>query len=599
MRSLYLIPILLLLRLEAIAQSNHLEDSLNRQLAHAVTISEKVYWLNKMADYYSGLNTPLAEQYENRSIELADSSRDRILMIRTMLYTADRAYSFTGLQQSILKGLEYSGKALEMARANNFDDYTAWSYCYLARGSRFSGKVDKAINYCNMAISMVASMPANDSLKVGVYEETGYTYLFKNENLLAFRHFLQAMNIAEQSMPEQYSLLKASYEAMGNFYFLIGDNEKAKDYVFKVLAVERKYNKPYDLVESYNFMGRIYTAAKQYEEGKKYYERSLSLIDSLKMADIFKVNAYINIVNLFVFSNQYEKSLEYFRTHQELNKFLTNSGLGYIIDQGYASLYTLVGKTDSAAFYFRKAAPAIEANAPLRSKYWFYSSYGAFYKSRQDHDQAIEWFMKAKAVAEQMSDLGNQQKIMSNLDTLYQNKGDFKTAYTYNSLYHRYTDSLEKLSKEKDLLQLEIANEQQRKERELRLQEEKDRRWRNIQYMGITIAIAGVFILLVMAGLFSVSKTTIRVLGFFAFIFFFEFIILLADNQIHHWTHGEPWKVLLIKIGLIAGLLPLHHWMEEKLIHYLTSHRMLKVPARHLIGRWFKKKEKQMPAGNL
>ncbi|MEI2748753.1 MAG: hypothetical protein V9E88_08355 [Ferruginibacter sp.] len=75
--------------------------------------------------------------------------------------------------------------------------------------------------------------------------------------------------------------------------------------------------------------------------------------------------------------------------------------------------------------------------------------------------------------------------------------------------------------------------------------------------------------------MFKISKGTIKTIGFFAFIFLFEFIILLADNQIHHWTHGEPWKIILIKIGLIAILLPLHHWLEEKVIHHLTNKDLL------------------------
>lgn len=64
-------------------------------------------------------------------------------------------------------------------------------------------------------------------------------------------------------------------------------------------------------------------------------------------------------------------------------------------------------------------------------------------------------------------------------------------------------------------------------------------------------------------------------LGFFSFIFLFEFIILLADNSIHHWTHGEPWKILLIKIFLIAFLLPFHHWIEKRVVDYLLNHRLI------------------------
>jgi hypothetical protein len=78
--------------------------------------------------------------------------------------------------------------------------------------------------------------------------------------------------------------------------------------------------------------------------------------------------------------------------------------------------------------------------------------------------------------------------------------------------------------------------------------------------------------LLAALGRFKVKPWLIRSLGFLSFILLFEFIILIADQQIHHLTHGEPLPILLIKIVLIAALLPLHHYLEHKAIHYLLRH---------------------------
>jgi uncharacterized membrane protein len=168
---------------------------------------------------------------------------------------------------------------------------------------------------------------------------------------------------------------------------------------------------------------------------------------------------------------------------------------------------------------------------------------------------------------------------------------DFKNAYLYNNKYRVYSDSLRKLSTEKDLMALEVENENKRKEREALAEEEAVRTRHNIQYMGITVAIACVFILLTMFGIFRVSSTTIRILGFFAFIFLFEFIILLADHEIHHLTHGEPWMIMAIKIVLISILLPLHHFLEEKVIHYLTSRKMLELNKAALFSKLMPKRE--------
>jgi predicted neutral ceramidase superfamily lipid hydrolase len=103
---------------------------------------------------------------------------------------------------------------------------------------------------------------------------------------------------------------------------------------------------------------------------------------------------------------------------------------------------------------------------------------------------------------------------------------------------------------------------------------QQTQRRNNIQYSLILILILSSFVVLLMLGSFKVSATLIHLIGFISFIFLFEFIILLADFKIHHLTHGEPLKMLGIKIILIAFLLPLHHWLEKRVTHYLVHKRI-------------------------
>ena len=97
-----------------------------------------------------------------------------------------------------------------------------------------------------------------------------------------------------------------------------------------------------------------------------------------------------------------------------------------------------------------------------------------------------------------------------------------------------------------------------------------------------------------MLGMFKVSATTIRMLGFFTFIFVFEFVFLLLKKQGHSLTEGEPWKDLLLMILLAVVLLPLHHWLEHKVISYLTSHNRLTAAGQGFLSKLFKRR-KQAP----
>jgi len=52
--------------------------------------------------------------------------------------------------------------------------------------------------------------------------------------MLAFRNYLQALEVAEKS--GNYFLRKASYRSMAKFYQDIGDYEKAKDQLYKIIC---------------------------------------------------------------------------------------------------------------------------------------------------------------------------------------------------------------------------------------------------------------------------------------------------------------------------------------------------------------------------
>ncbi len=569
------------------AQENPLFDSLKLNLANSKTDEEKVQWLGQLAQMYMSVDRKASDDFSNQQQQIAELSRDRSLMVTALLSNARRFYNMAGRQDNIDKGMEYSQKALDLAKESHLDDYQAWAFTYLALGSRSNGNNEKALNYNNLALTL-ASSSDNDSLKVSAYNSLGSTYMAKKEKMLAFRNYLQAMDIAEKR--KTYFMLRNCYNNMSSFYNDLGEREKAKDYTYKVLRLTFKFNKKMERIEVYNSLGRLYASAKQIDLAKSFYEKSLALADTMKF-ELVKLNTYGYMLDMFISNNQVKEALDFFNSKPQLRSFMKNAGFEHIIDQAYGLAYTEVGRLDSAKYYLKKAEPVFVARANKFNLAWFYANMSSFYRKSSDYKSALEYMLKAKAIGDGVGDITIQRQVAESLDSIYQKLGDFKSAYQYNRQAQQFKDSLETLSTEKELMLLEVDNENKRKEREIKAEEEATRTRHNIQYMGITAAIAGVFIVLVVFGIFSVSPATIRILGFFAFIFLFEFIILLADNQIHHWTHGEPWKVLAIKIGLISILLPLHHFLEEKVIHYLTSRKMLQLDKNALLAKIVSKKE--------
>jgi tetratricopeptide (TPR) repeat protein len=575
--------IVLFVCMKGMAQQNPaLVDSMKLKLAKAKTSGEKIEVLGNLARILMQTNIGEADNYGKRLTEEAELSRDRKLMVKALLVNGERYSYFAMNKDYVQKAIGYYNEAVTLARQNDLDKERSEALLSLSAVYRQVPDLDKAFNYTNQAFSIISTL-GNDSLKIMAFNSLGNIYQDKKDRLLALRNYLNALTIAEEK-EDNPDLLRNCYYNLCNFYAGIKEYDKAIDFAKKAmdqLAFMKSKGAMYNKVVDLYSLGNLYVAKKSYDMSIYFYEQSLKLADSLKYEPL-KMPAYNGLLNQYLKSKQPQKALTYFNNSPGLKEHITNFGLGYVIDEAYAVIYSELGRYDSAKYYFEKAAPFYEKGASLNTKLGFYVQYADFFKQSGDTKNAIEYYLKAKAVSDQTADLEWQERVAKELDTVYAKTGDYQKSYFYSGLYNTYKDSLQKLGEEKDMMQMELADEQQRKLRKDKEEALALEHRHYVQYTGIAIGIAIVFLLLVLMGAFKVSEGTIKAMGFFAFILLFEFIILLADTKIHHWTHGEPLPVLGIKIILIAMLLPLHHWLEHKVVSYLASRRLI-VPDRKSI----------------
>jgi tetratricopeptide (TPR) repeat protein len=570
---------------------SHLVDSLKTKLAKAVTDEEKVELLSMISRILMNENLPEADKYGQQMTQVAEASRDRKLMVKALLRNGERYSYLSGRKENTLKATGYYMQALELAKKNKLDEQMISAYLALSEISRYTPDAEKALNYCNQAFAYSGTLK-NDSILARVHLEYGSVYLLKNEKILALKNLMSAIRIGEDL--KNKNILRAGYTRLSSFYAMIEDYDKAIDYQAKALQKldeikngQTPYTKVQDLIRT----GDLYSARKSYDMAMTYYEMGLALADSLKYPPL-KALGYRSIVSNYLASNEPKKALIYFNEHPGLKEFLQNVNFGHFVDQSYGYIYTQLGNYDSAKYYYNKVAPFFENEVNSGNQFNYNYYLGLLYKKTKEYDKALVYFSKAKQLSEGIGELESMRMVVQELDTLNQFKGDFKQALQYSALNYKYKDSLDKLAKEKDLLQIEVADEQQRQERIEKEKEEQKRKRNNIQYMLITIGITSLFIIMVMMGMFKVSATTIKMIGFFAFLMFFEFLFLIFKKNVYSITKGEPWKDLLFMILLAAILLPLHHWLEHKVIHYLTSHNRLTASGKGLMDKLLKRKIK-------
>jgi len=590
-----LITLLLAISLKASSQEAAGMDSLKANYERAKTFGEKFDALRDLAKVTMNVNPLQADEYGKKLIEMAEESRERTRIVEAYLENGRRCGFFAGRKEYLNKAIDYFNKGLTVAKENKLDAEKGAAQLELATIYLTIPDLDKATSYVNEANSILSVLD-NDSLKVLANITLGNVSLRKNEKILSLRAYLKALQMAEDL--KNHNLMRAADLALSGFYTSIDANDKAIDYAmaaYRELDNTHQRSVPYQRAIDMSSIGRLYSNKKNYDMAIYYYERSIAIPDSLKFSTL-KMPAYSALLNLYLQMDQPEKALAYLKSDagQNLQRSLTTFGFTKIIDQAFAVVFTSVGQYDSAKARFASAAPFFEQGTNQGNKQNFLAQLGYYYKQTGDYKNAIDYFQQAQDLALANGSLEAARNSAKMLDSLYAKTGNYEMSYKYNSIYYQYKDSLEKLNKEKDLAQVEAQDEQLRLEKARKEEEDRIRRKNNIQYMCITFGILALFVLLVVFGMFRVSAGTIKFIGFFAFLMFFEFIFLIFKKNIHSVTHGEPWKDLAFMIALAAMLVPLHHWLEEKVIHYLTSHNRLTAAGKHIRHKIFKRKSENI-----
>ncbi len=563
--------------LASFAQEKVMIDSLNLRLTKAKTALEKIDALRDLSTFYMTVDPKQADKLAEQAIFIAEESRDRVLMVKAYANNGARAARWASNEKYATIARNAHLTALEIARQNKLFDQQVKLLINLSALELTLLKKDKAAEYAKQATATVPDTK-NDTLCTAALLAEGDVALANNKKTDALRFYLNASSIAEDL--KEPKLSREVYIKLSSFYANIESYDKAIDFynmAYKEIdkmqtKSDIRFTKTSDLIT----IGGLYAQKKNYEMAIAYYNKSIAMSDSLKYENS-KIPAYVGLLNVYLMMEQPGRSLDFLNSPKgkTFSTYLAKFDMSAYMDQAYGIVYTELGQLDSAGYYYNKSLGFFDSSKSVQVLLGSHFNLGKYYKRKGDNKEAIRRFLLAKDYSEQIGSLDVAMESSKYLDTLYKAVGDYQNAALSNGAYYKYKDSIQTVNKEKEVTQLESAHEQELLEKAELLALEKKRQRNNIQYMAITIGIVTLFLVLVLFGMFNVSARTIKMVGFFAFLMFFEFIFLIFKKNIYSITHGEPWMDLLFMIGLAAILLPLHHWVEHKVLHILTSQNRL------------------------
>lgn len=547
---------------------------LEAELAHAPEGVEYIAALGDLAEYYITweANAKKADSLLSVGIEFAELSYDNKFLLEAyanyLIHIDDFTYADkVGKIVPLLENIAGQLKSRE----------DIWKGKYaLAFGCKLIFQTERAKDYAHQALTEAIQLKheqhtAESHLLLGSLQHD------MNNNVEAIRNFLDALAIAEKGADLELRL--KCYDELATFYNLIKAYDKSINYKLKELDIAEHAVTPDSMrIMTIKFGMEVIAFNNRTLNENQLYK----IIDYGDRNNVMRLKRYALVVfrNHLIKQNNFEELYHLYNEQypEELEYIKLNDTTTYFRLEAMFNEYK--GDVLTARTYFEKAAAGIDLSKDKLRQSSFYLRYGDFLQRNDLLDEARDCFSRAYAIASSIAYYEFMVESAGKLEKLAALQNNFPEAYKYGLLYRSTSASLDSLIQKEQLQLLELENEEVLREQQLQQAQEKTRRRNNIQYTAITILIATFFLLLFILGGVRVSPAIIRLLGFVSFIFFFEFLILLFDTWIHHLTHGEPWKILAFKIVLMSGLVPLHHMIEKKVIHYLINNKVNLLPKR-------------------
>lgn len=563
-RLLFLYVCAHLMCFSAIAQIVN-EQQLIADVHEAKDNYDRINKLGKLSEYYYLFRADKkGDSVLNAQLVEAELSTDKDVVLKTLFGDAITNLPSFSSTETLDKAMAFLQKGLDYARQTQQGNYEALAYIRKASLYRKRGKFDNAIQEATLAFPLLNK--GNDSLKTILYLELGDAFLAKGDAVAACTHFNSAYDIAYSL--KNIPLQSETHHRYASLYQFLGDVKQAKEHLLESLQLNTNGSNPTGLLQDYIDLCRM-------TDEKAYLDKAIALSDSQQFLRYQLLSKRIMFYYLMVIEKNSDVTLRYLNSNQDLKQTFLNQGQ-YAYNWAIGNTYRYGHKPDSAIRYYLNVEPQVLASFDNANKYDILNEIGTCYLAMNQPAKAISYFEKALAYGQTQNNVSANANISSQLSGLYAQTGDYKRAYDYNLKYVSFKDTMNLLSKEREVALLDVDRINKKHATDLQEAAANDLRRRNLQYMGISFLTAFLFIALLVFGMFPVSKMTVRMLNFFSFICLFEFIILLIDTWLHNLAHGEPLKIWLAKIFVIALLLPLHHTLEHVAIKFLASEKLMR-----------------------
>ena len=363
-----------------------------------------------------------------------------------------------------------------------------------------------------------------------------------------------------------------SIGAMANTFIKLSNYPKALELHIQKLKLEEKRKNPRNMASVLNNIGIVYFYQDEYRTALEYFFKADTLTRQNNVEDM-KYFIALNLGDTYNRLNISDSAFTYFNKSLELAKVLNDGDLIGTSMTGLGHSFLKLGSYKNSLLNYQTAITYLQEAGDDEVLCEATLGIANLYEQMGKYDSAAYFANISLSIAKKDGFLAKELDAAEFLTDHYKKIKHIDSAFNYVSYVRLLNDSINSKSKIRES-QIISSNEHIR---QLELEESNrlsaKERYEQLQMLLIAIFIPGIFIITLLLSRVNMHTKLIRLLGVISLLFLFEYLTLLLHPTVARLTNHTPIYEILIFVGVAAILIPLHHRLEQWLIHKLIHHR--------------------------
>jgi tetratricopeptide (TPR) repeat protein len=356
----------------------------------------------------------------------------------------------------------------------------------------------KSILYGEKALSMAYRLSETRGTIIAL-KNIGIAYGFKNDYAHAIEYLLQSSELAEKNGDKR--LAASNYMNVGSAYSVSSNYEMQLRYYLKALKLYEEIGDRKGVGSITYGIGIVYVSTGQHELAlENYIKAAASFIELKDNKELAKV--YINFGALYYKRSEFENALNYYAKAFELFKTLA-------IPRGMASALASQGEIFLKEKKYNEAESVLNESLRLNrlSNHQFavahcLISLAEVALAREKFAVALEYLNRALELEKKIRSKEDLSNLYLQLSKAYKWKGNFKLAFGSYQLHKTYSDSVFSIEKSKQLQELQVKYDLDKKEASIQLLQKDN----EIKKLSINRIVLSAITLLLLTGLIVVRQ---------------------------------------------------------------------------------------------